>query len=156
MLFQFRFNFQTLQKELKVTSCNFLKVELQAVLDKLFFLLAEPPGTPMKRRRVEERGQRRPEFSAEIEGSRTFQAYSALLHYTRILFSVNYSVGKQFADFIAESAEDRAGLFPRILAFEQHLLDLVFKDYNINKKETRWMQSCGQRTVDEIVFRSVS
>ena len=92
----------------------------------------------------------------EIESNKNYQIFSGLIQFTKILYSLNYSVGSNFARFLQEVEASDHFSFASLIEYEHSLIDSVFKDYNITRKDTKWILKVSLSLIDELIFLAVS
>ena len=92
----------------------------------------------------------------EIESNKNFQIFSGLIQFTKILYSQNYSIGSNFVQFLQEVHFAEHFSYSALLEFEQWLIGEVFKDYNITRKDTKWILKVSFSLIDELIFLAVS
>lgn len=92
----------------------------------------------------------------EIESNKNFQIFSGLIQFTKILYSQNYSIGSNFVQFLHEVDLAEHFSYASLLDFEHWLIGEVFKDYNITRKDTKWILKVSFSLIDELIFLAVS
>ena len=89
-------------------------------------------------------------FVEEIE-SQNYQVYCGLIHLAKILFSVNYSIGGKYRKFVEKINENKEMDFGEINSFENGILMIIFKDYNVQKRQKEWIYGIAPALLSEIV-----
>jgi hypothetical protein len=87
----------------------------------------------------------------EIESNKNYQIFSGFIQFTKILYSVNYSIGSRFSRFLEEARSNDHFTFTSLINFEHSLIDAVFKDYNITRNDTKWILKVSLNLVDELI-----
>ena len=94
-------------------------------------------------------------FVEEIE-SHNYQVYCGLIHLAKILFSVNYSIGGKYRKFIEKVNKNKEIDFKDLNSFENGILTIIFKDYNVQKRQKEWMYGVAPAILSEIITIQVS
>jgi hypothetical protein len=94
-------------------------------------------------------------FGNEIESNKNYQIFSGLIQFTKILHSQNYSIGSNFSRFLLEVDSAEHFSFSSLIDFEHWLIGEVFKDYNITRKDTKWILKVSFSLIDELIFLAV-
>ena len=82
--------------------------------------------------------------------------YSGLIQLTKILHTINYSIGRQyyiFNEMMHHASED---FFGKICAFHNKIVSVIFKDYNLSNKGNTWVLLEGQELLEALLTESVS
>lgn len=92
----------------------------------------------------------------EPDMSRSLKVYSGLIQLTKILHTINYSIGRQYYIFNEMIHHARDDFFNLILSFHNKTLSVIFKDYNLSSKPDSWMLSEGQGLLESVLTESVA
>lgn len=93
--------------------------------------------------------------SQEPDISPNLKIYSGLIQLTKILHTINYSIGRQYYIFNEMINHAKDDFFSKILAFHNRTLSVLFKDYNINNKANNWVLLEGQGLLESLLTESV-
>lgn len=92
----------------------------------------------------------------ENDISANLKIYSGLIQLTKILQTINYSIGRQYYIFNEMIHHAREDFFRHIVAFHNRTLSVIFKDYNISNKANSWVLLEGQGLLESLLTESVS
>lgn len=74
-----------------------------------------------------------------------------MIQLTKILHTVNYSIGRQFYIFNETIKHADSLIFEKMLGFHQKTLSVVFKDYNVTNRENKWVIIEGQHLLESLI-----
>ena len=137
------------QKKLKMVSSLTDSKNFKEVLERLQVVLKEiKPSLPHSSRQQLARQQ-------EEVFSDTYHLYTSILSITRALYSLNYSVGKRHCEFLINFDTDLGFDFKTIAEFESFIFQLIVREYNSTKFESRWLLLNGSEVVDELYGQAI-
>ena len=81
--------------------------------------------------------------------------YCGLIQTAKMIFSRNYAVGKQVYHFLKELRQKAEFDFRVVQEFENGVLNSIFKDYNVQRRQKEWMFPLLPLLLDELVSLKV-
>lgn len=152
------FNVQNLNKILIIYSHNLEQKEFNFVCEKIEEIMKNSFKEKIQKKNITIFGKNKiynKKVFMEEENiyhiNKNLQIYTNKIQISKIIFTINYSIGKKLFHFLKEIKTGNIVSFNYISNFFVHTIDSIFKDYNLNKKENKWVSSSGQFILEELI-----
>ena len=152
------FNVQNLNKILIIYSHNLQQKEFNFVCEKIEEIMKNSFKEKIEKKNITFFGKSKlynKNVFLEEENiyhkNKNLQLYTNKIQISKIIFTINYSIGKKLFHFLKEIKTGNIVSFNYISNFFVHTIDSIFKDYNLNKKENKWVSSSGQFILEELI-----